>query len=75
MRLQVTIPCAAPGCRQDTAEQAGRWHAPDRAVTAARTLGWIPTRDHTGRTAWHCPLHQAWDPRQLRWIAAPDTRA
>lgn len=70
-----TIACSVPDCRQETAEQAPSrsWRTPDRAVLAAKALGWIHAPDETGAQAWYCPTHQAWDPRTSRWAAAPPT--
>lgn len=70
-----TIRCGSPGCRQETAEQAPSrtWRTADRAVIAAKQLGWL----HAplvmgGPQVWFCPMHQAWDAGTRRWLPAPD---
>lgn len=72
-----TIRCSVPGCEQETAEQAPSrtWRTADRAVLAARSLGWVHAPDEDGLQQWFCPLHQAWDPGKRRWVAAPQGRA
>lgn len=72
-----TISCAGLDCRQTTADQAPAPHwrtDEDRAVLAAKALGWIHTRDARGEVAWYCPMHQAWDPTARRWIPEPAGR-
>lgn len=73
-----SIPCAAPGCRQETADQATsrEWRTAEAAVRAAVALAWVyAPLGPAGEQVWFCPLHQAWDPAALRWVAAPQGRA
>jgi hypothetical protein len=71
MKPGYTIPCSVHGCPQRTGQQTSEiWLTAARAVAAARTLGWIYTRD--GR--WICPQHQTWDARLGRWTAPEPNR-
>jgi hypothetical protein len=68
-----TITCSHPECSESTADQApgGYWRADeDRAVLAARKLGWLHVRTARGDIVWACPLHQARDATAGRWVPA-----
>ena len=67
------VRCDARGCQATTATQvpAPGWRRnSDRALQAARTLGWISVTIEW-RVFWVCPMHQTWDPRLGRWVVTP----
>lgn len=70
-----TVSCTGDACTATTAEQAPGpyWRADeDRAVMAAKALGWVHVRTALGDVAWYCPIHQAWDADTRRWVPASD---
>lgn len=67
------VRCDARGCTATTAAQVPDrlWRRDsDRAVQAARTLGWLSVTI-SWHVYWVCPLHQTWEPRLERWVATP----
>lgn len=73
-----TVRCAHPGCLESTADQApgAYWRTDeDRAVAAAKKLGWIHVRDAHRELVWVCPLHQTWDETALRWVPVEPIRS
>lgn len=66
------VRCDAVGCTATTATAAppAFRRTADRALEAAKQLGWMQARVG-GQPRWVCPMHQVWEPRLDRWVVRP----
>lgn len=65
MSLVVTLRCDGDSCTSTTSQHGSL----PEVVSEARDLTWLSTRI-AGETQWFCPLHQRYDVRLQRWVAA-----